>query len=113
MVSKLLNELRAAGFTVTTNGSEINVAGPPENMTPEFRRRIAANKDGLIALVADTMPAPEVLLKLCRDAVTGTDVDPVELRDWLLEQDDPGWCVPRAVRRWAELIHGRGGFPDD
>ena len=113
MVSKLLDELRAAGFTVTTNGSEINVAGPPENMTPEFRRRIAANKDGLIALVADTMPAPEVLLKLCRDAVTGTNVDPVELRDWLLEQDDPGWCVPRAVRRWAELIHGRGGFPHD
>lgn len=112
MVSRLLENLRAAGFTVTSNGLELNIAGPVEQMTPQLRRQITANRDSLIALVVDAMPERSVLFKRCKTACVGTGVDPSELCQWLIDQDDPGWCVPKAVKWWAEKIHQRG-YPQD
>ena len=112
MVSKLLAQLRADGFTVTSNGLELNIAGPVEKMTPERRRQITANRDELIALVVDDMPERSVLLNRCTEATVGTDVDPSQLCQWLVEQDDPGWCVPKAVKWWSEHIL-RNGYPVD
>jgi hypothetical protein len=47
----------------------------------------------------------------CKAACKSLQVDPSELCDWLINQADPGWLVPAAVRRWAELIAERG-FPE-
>jgi len=105
---RLLSELKTAGFTVTTDGVDLNISGP--FMTDELRDRIRQHKVELIAMVADTIPERPVLYQRCKDAVNGLDVDPSELCQWLLEQGDPGWCVPAAVRRWAEIIQRRG-FP--
>lgn len=112
MVKRLLDDLRAAGFEVKTDGRQLFVAGDQEQMTDELRRRIGSFKHELIALVADTLPARDDLLEVCRDAVTGTDVDPARLCDWLLDIGDPGWCVPKAVFYWAEKIHRLGRFPE-
>ncbi|PKL95569.1 MAG: hypothetical protein CVV18_04995 [Gammaproteobacteria bacterium HGW-Gammaproteobacteria-8] len=109
---KLLDELNAAGLTVSTDGLALNVAGPPDKMTPALRRRLMEQKWALIALVANEMPDPEQLLTLCRDAAVGKSVDAEKLADWLIEQRDPGWCTPIAVQRWAEIIHQRGEFPE-
>jgi len=109
---RLLNDLNDAGFEVTTDGLALNVAGPADRMTPALRRRLVEEKWALIALVANEMPDRDQLLDLCRDAVTGTDVAPEELTDWLLDRADPGCCTPKAVKRWAEIIHQRGGFPE-
>lgn len=111
MVRRLLDELRDAGFIVSTDGRELFVAGDPASMTDDMRRRIGSFKHELIALVADTLPARDDLLTVCRDAVTGTEVNPEQLCDWLLEIGDPGWCVPKAVFYWAEKIHRLGRFP--
>lgn len=108
---RLLHELQNAGFTVRTDGTDLNISGPPEAMTDELREQIRQHKVELIAMVADTMPDRAYLYRRCKDAVIGLDVDPTELCDWLLDQDDPGWCVPAAVRRWAEIVHRRGGYP--
>ncbi len=109
---KLLDELNQAGFTVTTDGLALNVAGPTDKMTPALRSRLVKEKWAVIALVANEMPEREQLLTICRDAVTGKSVDAEALADWLLEQHDPGWCTPMAVKRWAEIVHDRGGFPE-
>ena len=112
MVTQLLSDLRALGFTVKTDGFELEIRGPVESMSPDLRRRITANRDALIALVADTMPARSILFSIAKKAVVGTGIDPSELTQWLINQDDPGWCTPKAVRRWAEIIRDRG-WPED
>ena len=109
---KLLDELNAAGLTVTTDGLALNVAGPPDKMTPALRRRLVEDKWALIALVANEMPDRQQLINLCRDAVVGKSVDAEALANWLVEQRDPGWCTPMAIKRWAEIIHDRGEFPE-
>lgn len=109
----LLGDLRAQGFELTTDGLAIHVAGPTDKMTPELRDKIMARKWELIALIADAMPDEQELMSRCTAACTGLNVDPGELCQWLIARADPGWCVPAAVRRWAELIHERGGFPND
>ena len=53
------------------------------------------------------------LLRMIRDACKGLSVDPVELTDFISRQDDPNMHNPEGIRRWAELIHDRGGFPND
>jgi len=106
---KLLQELKAAGFTVTTDGVNLNISGP--FMTDELRERIRQQKVELIAMVADTIPERADLLRVCTEACNGLNVNAAELADWLIEQGDPGWCVPAAVRRWAEIVHQRGGYP--
>lgn len=108
MVTQLLTDLRSLGYTVTTDGFELEVRGPTDRMSPDLRRRITANREALIALVADTMPARSILFSICRKAVAGLSVDASELTQWLIDQEDPGWCTPKAVRRWAEIIHHRG-----
>lgn len=112
MVRQLLEKLRAAGFTVTSNGLELTIVGPVEQMTPELRRQITANRDSLMVLVVDAMPERNELFKRCKSACTGTSVDPSELCQWLIDQGDPGWCVLKAVNWWAQRINQRG-FPQD
>lgn len=55
---------------------------------------------------------PEALLALCREACDGLDVDAETLKRWLIEQADPEWMQPAAVKRWAEIIEQRG-FPNE
>ena len=110
---RLLDDLRAQGFDLTTDGLAIHVAGPTDKMTPDLRDKIMSRKWELIALCADTVPDESELMDRCKSACTGLNVDPGDLCAWLINQGDPGWCTPRAVRRWAELIEQRGGFPND
>ncbi len=104
----LLGNLKGAGFTITTDGLKLFIDGPSDKMTPELRESIRREKWALVALVADTMPSHAELIRICRPAVTGTGVDTDDLAAWLLAQDDPGWCTPKAARRWAEIIGQRG-----
>lgn len=108
----LMHKLRADGFDLSTDGLAIHVAGPPDKMTPQRRDEIMARKWELIALIADTMPDQRELMQRCESACTGLNVDPADLCQWLIDQNDPGWCTPKAVRRWAEIISQRG-FPND
>ena len=56
---------------------------------------------------------PDALLEICRKACDGLSVDPSELADFITRQNDPEIHNPAAVRRWAELIEQRGGFPNE
>jgi hypothetical protein len=53
------------------------------------------------------------LFKMATEACKGLTVDPSELADFITRQNDPEIHNPAAVRRWAELIHERGGVPDE
>ena len=41
-------------------------------------------------------------------AVDGLNVDSYDFAEWLIDQGDPGWMQPKAMRRWAEIIAERG-----
>lgn len=58
-------------------------------------------------------PGRAHLFDLARAACEGLEVDPSALTAWLFEQGQPAWCQPAAVRRWAEIINDRGGFPNE
>jgi hypothetical protein len=53
---------------------------------------------------------PEALAQVCREACDGLTLDAEALRQWLVDQADPEWLRPAAVRRWAALIE-KQGFP--
>ncbi len=50
MVSRLYEKLHAAGFTITSDGLKLNVAGPVKAITPQLRRQITANRDSVCTL---------------------------------------------------------------
>jgi len=52
------------------------------------------------------------VFRVAQTACKGTSVDPSELTDWLIRQNDPDWLRPAAIRRWAECIEKRNGYPD-
>jgi hypothetical protein len=52
------------------------------------------------------------VFRIAQTACKGTNVDPSELTDWLIRQNDPDWLRPAPVRRWAECIEKRNGYPD-
>ena len=51
------------------------------------------------------------LTEICQTACQGTQIEPGELRDWLLRQDDPDWLYPQALAAWARLI-AKYGYPE-
>jgi len=53
------------------------------------------------------------LFRMAKEACDGLSVDPSELADFIARQNDPEINNPAAVRRWAELIEQRGGFPNE
>ena len=53
------------------------------------------------------------VLRRCEAACADLQTDPAALCDWLIYRGDPEWMITAAVKRWAELIHERGGFPGD
>lgn len=60
------------------------------------------------------IPAGELvrLADQARAACAGTNVEPERFTAWLLDQGDVDWLTPAADRRWAEIIHERGSFPE-
>jgi hypothetical protein len=72
----------------------------------------ANNDGGFGTLALSTAPRAEIFA-MARDACDGLNVDPSELADFIARQNDPELHNPAAVRRWAELAHDRGGFPND
>ncbi|MDT8321999.1 MAG: hypothetical protein RQ826_15885 [Xanthomonadales bacterium] len=107
----LLEELKNSGLRVTTDGRDLNISGPDIAMTDDLMDRIRKHKIELIATVACTVPERADLLQQCKEATIGMDADPLTLCDWLIAQGDPGWCVPAAIRRWAEFVQQYVAYP--
>lgn len=55
----------------------------------------------------------DLLQQMALEACNGLSVDPSELAHFVARQNDPDLHNPTAIRRWAEVIDRRGGFPSD
>ena len=93
--SELLDELSAHGIKLWLDAGKLRCAGPDAVLTPEVQARIAAQRDGLVALLSTVAAAP---------ALAQSDtllLSHAQQRLWFMEQL-PGSAglhnVPHAVR---------------
>ena len=92
-----------ANGTNGANAENKGFQGHPENHSRQSRQPTDTGTNGDRAELFD----------MARKACDGLSVDPSELADFITRQNDPEIHSPAAIRRWAELIHERGGFPNE
>lgn len=54
----------------------------------------------------------QALLERCKTACAELALNPEQLAEWLIAQDDPDWLHPAPVRWWAQRI-SRHGYPTE
>ena len=112
--ARYLPPVQSANVPIVNNGggcSDFQSASNPDRLA--LSKTPKANNGGAFGTLALSTPPRAEVFDMARDACEGLTVDPSELADFITRQNDPELLSPAAVRRWAEVIDQRGGFPND